>query len=60
MNPMMNDEHFFDLAMKAIARQTTDAERAELDALLASQPELRQEFERLASRRSRGKGLRCR
>jgi anti-sigma factor RsiW len=49
MNPMMNDEHFFDLAMKAIARQTTDAERAELDALLASRPELRQEFERLAA-----------
>jgi hypothetical protein len=49
MNPMMNDEQFFDLAMKAIARQTTDAERSELDALLASQPELRQEFERLAA-----------
>jgi hypothetical protein len=43
----MNDERFFDLAMKAIARQCTDAERAELDALLARQPELKAEFERL-------------
>jgi hypothetical protein len=43
----MNDERFFDLAMKVIARQATDAERAELDALLASQPELKSEFERL-------------
>ncbi len=33
--------------MKAIARQSTDAERAELDSLLASQPELKAEFERL-------------
>ena len=43
----MNDERFFDLAMKAIARQSTDAERSELEALLASQPELKAEFERL-------------
>ncbi len=43
----MNDERFFELAMKAIARQCTDAERAELDALLVGQPELRVEFERL-------------
>lgn len=43
----MNDERFFDLAMKAIARQCTDAERAELNALLARQPELKAEFERL-------------
>lgn len=43
----MNDERFFDLAMKVIARQCTDGERAELDALLASQPELKAEFERL-------------
>jgi anti-sigma factor RsiW len=43
----MNDERFFDLAMKAIARQASDAERAELDALLASRPELKAEFERL-------------
>ena len=43
----MNDERFFNLAMKAIARQETDAERAELDALLARAPELKTEFERL-------------
>ena len=43
----MNDERFFDLAMKVIARQSSDAERAELDALLAREPELRAEFARL-------------
>lgn len=43
----MNDERFFDLAMKVIARQAGDAERAELDALLAREPELRAEFARL-------------
>jgi hypothetical protein len=43
----MNDERFFDLAMKVIARQCTDAERAELDTLLVREPELKTEFERL-------------
>jgi hypothetical protein len=43
----MNDERFFDLAMKVIARHATDAERTELDALLAREPELRAEFARL-------------
>jgi anti-sigma factor RsiW len=43
----MNDQNFFDLAMKAMAGQASDAERAELDALLASQPELKAEFQRL-------------
>jgi hypothetical protein len=43
----MNDDHFFDLAMKVIARQATEAERAELDALVARQPGLKAEFERL-------------
>jgi len=43
----MNDERFFDLAMKAIARQSTDAERTELDACLATQPHRQTEFERL-------------
>ena len=43
----MNDERFFDLAMKAIARQADDAERSELEALLAREPELRAEFARL-------------
>jgi len=50
MNSMnVNDERFFDLAMKVIARQAGDAERAELDALLAREPELRAEFARLQS-----------
>jgi hypothetical protein len=43
----MNDQRFFDLAMKVIARQANDAERADLDALLAREPELRAEFMRL-------------
>src|SRR5437667_12024582 len=43
----MNDERFFDLAMKAIARQSTDAERAELESLLANQPELKAQFEQI-------------
>jgi hypothetical protein len=43
----MNDQRFFDLAMKVIAHQANDAERADLDALLAREPELRAEFTRL-------------
>ncbi len=43
----MNDQNFFDLAMKAIARQASVAERAELDALLTGHPERQAEFERL-------------
>jgi hypothetical protein len=43
----MNNDRFFDLAMKVIARQATEAERAELDTLVAQQPELKAEFERL-------------
>jgi hypothetical protein len=43
----MSDQRFFDLAMKAIAQQASDAERAELEALLARQPELRAELARL-------------
>ena len=43
----MNDQRFFDLAMKVIARQSSDAERVELDALLAREPQLREEFARL-------------
>ena len=43
----MNDQRFFDLAMKVIARQANDAERADLGALLACEPELRAEFTRL-------------
>ncbi len=43
----MNDERFFDLAMKVIAQQATDAERAELNSSLAEDPKLKVEFERL-------------
>jgi hypothetical protein len=43
----MKDGRFFDLAMQVIARQATTAERVELDALVARQPELKVEFERL-------------
>ena len=43
----MNDQRFFDLAMKAIARQANEAERTDLDAMLADKPELRAEFMRL-------------
>src|ERR1035438_10113095 len=43
----MNDDHFFDLAMKVIARQANEAERAELAALVARQPALKAEFGRL-------------
>jgi hypothetical protein len=43
----VNNERFFDLAIKVLGRQATNEERAELDALLASQPELRAEFVRL-------------
>ncbi len=43
----MNDQRFFDLAMKVIARQATATERADLDQLLASDPKLRAEYDRL-------------
>jgi len=46
MNPM-NDQRFFDLAMKSITRQGTPTEQAELEALLASHSDLKTEFERL-------------
>jgi hypothetical protein len=44
---IMNDQRLFDLAMKVIAHQATAAERAELDRLLAHDPELRKEFDHL-------------
>jgi hypothetical protein len=45
MNSMnVNDERFFELAMKVITGQASDAERVELEALLAREPELRAEF----------------
>lgn len=43
----MNDQRFHDLAMKVLARQATEAERAELESLLTSNAQLKAEFERL-------------
>jgi hypothetical protein len=43
----MNEQRFFDLAMKAIGRHGTDSERSELEAMISAQPELRAEFDRL-------------
>ena len=43
----MNEQDFFDLALKVIARQASQAERAELDALIAREPGLKAAFERL-------------
>jgi hypothetical protein len=47
----MNDPHFFDLAMKVIANQATDAERAELDSAVGTDPQLKAELERLRAER---------
>ena len=43
----MNEQEFFDLALRVLGQQASEAERAELDALLAKQPVFRAEFERL-------------
>jgi hypothetical protein len=43
----MNDDQFFDLALRVIVHQASEAERAELATLIARQPELKAEFERL-------------
>src|SRR5208283_3709123 len=43
----MNDQEFFDLAVKVIGRQASDAERQQLEALLASQPEMKTRFEEI-------------
>lgn len=43
----MSDQRFFDLAMKVIAQHASEAERAELDGLLAREPGLNAEFARL-------------
>src|ERR1700757_822284 len=43
----MNDERFFDLAVKVIAHQASEVERTDLEAILADKPELRAEFIRL-------------
>jgi hypothetical protein len=43
----MSDQEFFDLAMRVIARQATEAEQAELQSMVANQPELEVELEKL-------------
>src|SRR5438445_8986434 len=48
----MDDQQFFYLAMKIIAQRSSDAERAELDALIAAQPELKAQFEQLRAQAS--------
>ena len=46
MNPV-HDEKFLELAMKSIGGQASAAERVELDAVLAGEPERREEFAQL-------------
>src|SRR5713101_3456305 len=46
MNDMI-DERFYELAFKACSRECTAAEQGELDAMLASRPELKTELEQL-------------
>jgi hypothetical protein len=43
----MNEDHFFDLAMKSIARQATDSETRELEDLIRANPNLKAELDRL-------------
>jgi hypothetical protein len=43
----MNEQSILDLSMKVLGQQCPDAERAEFDAMLVRQPDLKQEFERL-------------
>lgn len=43
----MNDDRFFDLAMKSIAGKATDSERQELEGWLKANPSSRDEFDRL-------------
>ena len=43
----MNEDHFFDLAMKSIARRATDSETSELESLISANPSLKAELNRL-------------
>lgn len=43
----MNDQEFFDLALKVIGRRASDAEREQLEELLASRPDLKAQFEEI-------------
>ena len=53
----MNERTFFDLAMKIIAKQATEAERSDLDTMMAGRPELKAEFERLRAETNLAKAL---
>src|ERR1041385_6721314 len=44
---MIEDDQFFDLALKVATGKASEAERGELNATLARQPELKAEFERV-------------
>jgi hypothetical protein len=43
----MNDQEFFDLALKVIGCRASESEREQLEALLASRPELKAQFEEI-------------
>jgi anti-sigma factor RsiW len=43
----MNDDRFFDLAMKSIAGKATDSEQKELEAWFLTNPAAKAEFQRL-------------
>jgi hypothetical protein len=43
----MNDQEFFDLALKVIGRRASDGERGQLEVLLASRPDLKAQFEEI-------------
>ena len=45
----MNDQQFFDLAMKDIAGHTSSAEKADLQAWMSAQPAAKAEYGRLQS-----------
>ena len=58
---MDNEERFHELMHKALAKEAQAAERAELEALIAEHPDLKEEFEKLGAenRRSAGNRFRC-
>ena len=43
----MNDQEFFDLALKVIGRRASDGEREQMEALLASRPDLKAQFKEI-------------
>ena len=43
----MNDQEFFDLALKVIGRRASDGEREQMEVLLATRPDLKAQFEEI-------------